>query len=685
MTYEELISKAREIKTETSDRANTAQRVGGWMEEALTYLQSSLSVKANSESSTLLTSAKTLVGAINELASNPNLDGSRVDTILLAMDAMTTALNAKADLVGGVVPSSQLPSYVDEVIEVNNYADLPGTGSGAKIYITKDTNKTYRWGGSDYVEIARSIALGETEMTAYRGDRGKAAYDHAQKRTGNPHNVTASQIGLGNVDNTSDLDKPISTAVAVVVSNLSGLIADLTLSLSGKVGKSDIKGWTMPSYNAQHAGDNDYVKILTASDSVPLSINARKVVFGTTSSNTIVLTAAGDASLVTLLDWGLYATIDTSTHIMTLYAKALKYSTPAVPTYVFHVASGSGVELHTNTFADLSARKVYAANVVKTNISLPDTGAISFALSHGVASVSLADSSDFIGTTNGANRATVKASNASEGKMYRFTFDKRLEGGFCVKNGNGSTTYIDITDPIEAGDVVILTSVSNTSHGWTASYTRASVKSSDGSVKVTMSEGVADLHVEHPSLPTLAEVATSGSSEDLTDTGYGLQTGVIPNASGEIVGGSGYFNLGVKALKNGVLLTKEAFNDWVRKYKPGRKEKSYGIIDDSPMRIIDSVDAVEVKVDMDSGGDENARIKVYLPIDPPHLYRVEIYCSRARIDGQPTSVQIWRMASSQRSLEYISEMQMIVMEYNATRNSWSYCKHWYASDGQETE
>ena len=55
------------------------------------------------------------------------------------------------------------------------------------------------------------LELGEPSSTAYRGDRGKIAYDHSQT-TGNPHNTTKNDIGLSNVDNTSDLNKPISTA-----------------------------------------------------------------------------------------------------------------------------------------------------------------------------------------------------------------------------------------------------------------------------------------------------------------------------------------------------------------------------------------------------------------------------------------------------------------------------------------
>lgn len=80
----------------------------------------------------------------------------------------------------GKVLSSQLPSYVDDVLNYTTQSNFPATGESGKIYITEDTNKTYRWTGSAYVEISPSIALGETSATAYRGDRGKVAYDHSQ-------------------------------------------------------------------------------------------------------------------------------------------------------------------------------------------------------------------------------------------------------------------------------------------------------------------------------------------------------------------------------------------------------------------------------------------------------------------------------------------------------------------------
>lgn len=196
----------------------------------------------------------------------------------------------------GIIPSAQLPSYVDDVIEVDTFSNLPGTGESGKIYIVQDTNLTYRWSGTAYVEISKSLALGETSSTAYPGDKGKATTDKLNKTSdkvvvgpttvnpstdkivlkyqthftstnsdsedshtinaattsqagvmssadktklnglkdqagitsdidavqtnlethinnkSNPHEVTKAQVGLSEVDNTSDANKPISTA-----------------------------------------------------------------------------------------------------------------------------------------------------------------------------------------------------------------------------------------------------------------------------------------------------------------------------------------------------------------------------------------------------------------------------------------------------------------------------------------
>ena len=101
---------------------------------------------------------------------------------------------------GGKVPSAQLPSYVDDIVEGVTKDSFPTTGESGKIYVALDTNKTYRWTGSIYTEISASLALGNTSATAYPGDLGDAAYQHSLLKT-NPHEVTKKQVGLEYVPN----------------------------------------------------------------------------------------------------------------------------------------------------------------------------------------------------------------------------------------------------------------------------------------------------------------------------------------------------------------------------------------------------------------------------------------------------------------------------------------------------
>ena len=103
----------------------------------------------------------------------------------------------------GKVPTSQLPSYVDDVLEYTSRSAFPATGETGKIYVDTATNITYRWGGTDYVEISASLALGETSSTAYAGNKGKANADA----------ITALQTRVGNVESkNSTQDTAIQTA-----------------------------------------------------------------------------------------------------------------------------------------------------------------------------------------------------------------------------------------------------------------------------------------------------------------------------------------------------------------------------------------------------------------------------------------------------------------------------------------
>ena len=138
--------------------------------------------------------------------------------------------NIPVSKLDGVIPSSNLPSYVDDCIEGylsnsnfyttknadNTYSDKI-TGESGKIYVDIDTNKVYRWSGSAYIEISKSIALGETSSTAYRGDRGKTAYDHANSKgsafTSGLYKITTNN--QGHVTDATAVTKEDITALGV--------------------------------------------------------------------------------------------------------------------------------------------------------------------------------------------------------------------------------------------------------------------------------------------------------------------------------------------------------------------------------------------------------------------------------------------------------------------------------------
>lgn len=105
----------------------------------------------------------------------------------------------------GHVPAAQLPSYVDDIIDGYFKSEdnlfykepeftTPITGESGKIYCDLNTNKAYRFSGSIFVVIPDSLALGETSATAFPGDKGKVAYDHAQIKQGNPHGTTIEDL-----------------------------------------------------------------------------------------------------------------------------------------------------------------------------------------------------------------------------------------------------------------------------------------------------------------------------------------------------------------------------------------------------------------------------------------------------------------------------------------------------------
>lgn len=156
--------------------------------------------------------------------------------------------NLAASRISGTISAANLPSYVDDVLEYASLSKFPTTGESGKIYTALDTNKIYRWSGSAYVVISETIALGTTHSSAGYGDESRAAYNHSTKTSGNPHHVTKTDVGLGNVDNTADSAKSVkyaTSAGSVAWSNVSGKPSSMPAS--------DVYAWakasSKPSYS----------------------------------------------------------------------------------------------------------------------------------------------------------------------------------------------------------------------------------------------------------------------------------------------------------------------------------------------------------------------------------------------------------------------------------------------------
>lgn len=96
-----------------------------------------------------------------------------------------------APLENGLVPAAYLPSYVDDVLEYDSVDNFPETGESGKIYVDTSSNLTYRWSGSQYIEVSKSIGLGTSAADAYPGNLGQQNADNITTLQGDVTELTS--------------------------------------------------------------------------------------------------------------------------------------------------------------------------------------------------------------------------------------------------------------------------------------------------------------------------------------------------------------------------------------------------------------------------------------------------------------------------------------------------------------
>lgn len=166
-----------------------------------------------------------------------------------------------------------IPSQIEKYLSV---AFFPATGNDFTLYIANDTNRLYQWDGAAYIEVSQQdavnwgsiggdiinqtdlqLALAGKENTItpgttsqyFRGDKTFQTLDKAA-------------VGLGNVDNTSDANKPISTATQTA---LNAKQNTLSLTTTGDNGASTLVGSTLnvPNYTLSGLGGVPTSRTLT--------------------------------------------------------------------------------------------------------------------------------------------------------------------------------------------------------------------------------------------------------------------------------------------------------------------------------------------------------------------------------------------------------------------------------------
>lgn len=118
---------------------------------------------ATSDEADKLSTARLINGVAFDGTANITINA--VDSTARIASSEKGVANGVATLDGdGKVPASQLPSFVDDVIEAANFAALPVTGEASKIYTTLDDNKIYRWSGSAYIHIPSGVGTADTAV-----------------------------------------------------------------------------------------------------------------------------------------------------------------------------------------------------------------------------------------------------------------------------------------------------------------------------------------------------------------------------------------------------------------------------------------------------------------------------------------------------------------------------------------
>lgn len=335
---------------------------------------------------------------------------------------LQNALDLKANLVGGKVPASELPSYVDDVVEVANYAALPATGETGKIYVTLDNNKIYRWSGSVYIEIAANNAIWGAI-------------------TGTLSNQTDLQSALDAKQNT------------------------ITLTTSGTTGAATLVGSTLniPNYTTDISGLVPYTGATTNVDLGAYKLTASDLVINHASGSGVAasITKGGNGEALTVVKSSGSGNAASITGGVTLLSE-LHLTTSLADTYIASAATWNAKQdaLSGTGFVKISGTTISYDNSTYAldNAVVHLTGAETIT---GEKSFNNATSSSSIFVTNSSTGNGISSFNTSTGNALYLNNNSTGKGAYINNVSSGIGLFVNNTTAASGLPFVIAKSNSN--------------------------------------------------------------------------------------------------------------------------------------------------------------------------------------------------------------------------------
>ena len=391
------------------------------------------------KSSTQIRSELTKENVTNALGYTP-IDESRIG-----------AANGVASLdASGRIPASQIPGGFDNIEEYDNLAAFPTTGEEGKIYVAKDTNLTYRWTGSQYVEISPSLALGETATTAYRGDRGKVAYEHSQV-SGNStiHHTHANKELL---DTYKQTEADLANAVSKVhehgnKSVLDGITSDKVNSWDGKEDAFNVlpttKGGTGTNAASKSALTSTLINSLSSETSTPKDNDyyVSQHAGGGTSNTTYVRRPVSAL-------WDYIKSKISSVLGLTASAYSGKAATAGTADKAVADKSGNAIETTYATKSELSTHTsdttVHITAAERTAWNAKASTSVATTSSNGL--MSKTDKAKLDGISSGANKSDVSYASKKLTKTINGTTTDVVAASTIIRDTNTFGNFAAVTD-----------------------------------------------------------------------------------------------------------------------------------------------------------------------------------------------------------------------------------------------